>query len=80
MVLLAEMLHSDELRKQDASVKCLEVMSTSEPHHWKDILDSGSSLVPFDIVSTIVSLLVHLQAAFRRSSSSSASTATRCAQ
>ena len=32
------MLKADDMEKKDASVKCLEVMSTSRPEHWKAIL------------------------------------------
>ena len=29
------------MKKQDAAVKCLEVMSTSDNDHWKSILNAG---------------------------------------
>ena len=35
------MLQDDEIEKKDAAVKCLEVMSTSRPEHWKAILEAG---------------------------------------
>ena len=37
------MLSDGDIRKKDAAVKCLEVMSTSDPQHWQDILQSGLS-------------------------------------
>lgn len=35
------MLNSDDLKKKDSAVKCLEVLSTSKPDHWRSILDAG---------------------------------------
>ena len=35
------MLRDEDTRKQDSSVKCLEVMSTSDPQHWHSILEAG---------------------------------------
>ena len=35
------MLNSDDLKKKDSSVKCLEVLSTSKPDHWRSILEAG---------------------------------------
>ena len=40
-MLKTEMLSDGDIRKKDAAVKCLEVMSTSDPQHWQDILQSG---------------------------------------
>ncbi len=35
------MLNDDDVRKKDSAVKCLEVMSTSDPNHWCSILEAG---------------------------------------
>ena len=39
------MLKDEDTGKQDAGVKCLEVLSTSKPHYWKSILDAGIDIV-----------------------------------
>ncbi|XP_052802485.1 ankyrin and armadillo repeat-containing protein-like isoform X4 [Mya arenaria] len=38
--ILVGMLKSDDLKKKDSAVKCLEVLSTSKPDHWRSILDA----------------------------------------
>lgn len=38
---LIEMLTDSEFEKKDSAVKCLEVLSTSKPEHWKSILEAG---------------------------------------
>lgn len=38
---LTEMLTDPEVEKKDSAVKCLEVLSTSKPEHWKSILEAG---------------------------------------
>ena len=35
------MLRSEDMRKKDSAVKCLEVMATSDPDHWRAILEAG---------------------------------------
>ena len=35
------MLQDEDVQKQDSAVKCLEVMSTSDPKHWESILEAG---------------------------------------
>ena len=35
------MLKSEDVRKKDSAVKCLEVLSTSDPQNWKAILEAG---------------------------------------
>ncbi|GFO42024.1 ankyrin and armadillo repeat-containing protein-like, partial [Plakobranchus ocellatus] len=37
---LVEMLQDPSITKKDSAVKCLEVLSTSKPDHWKCILDA----------------------------------------
>lgn len=37
---LVEMLRDPSMTKKDSAVKCLEVLSTSKPDHWKCILDA----------------------------------------
>ena len=43
---ITAMLNSEEIKKKDSSVKCLEVLSTSKPDHWKSILDAGNTDCP----------------------------------
>ncbi|XP_052246071.1 ankyrin and armadillo repeat-containing protein-like isoform X2 [Dreissena polymorpha] len=38
--ILVGMLKSNDQKKKDSSVKCLEVLSTSKPDHWKSILEA----------------------------------------
>ena len=45
------MLLDPDIRKKDAAVKCLEVMSTSEAQHWKNILESGQGACADTIVN-----------------------------
>ena len=40
-VSFSDMLNSLDIKKKDSAVKCLEVLSTSKPDHWKSILDAG---------------------------------------
>ncbi|XP_065929233.1 ankyrin and armadillo repeat-containing protein isoform X4 [Magallana gigas] len=39
--ILVKMLTDPEVEKKDSAVKCLEVLSTSKPEHWKSILEAG---------------------------------------
>nr|XP_022304477.1 ankyrin and armadillo repeat-containing protein-like isoform X4 [Crassostrea virginica] len=39
--ILVKMLTDVDLGKKDSAVKCLEVLSTSKPEHWKSILEAG---------------------------------------
>ena len=39
--IFVEMLNHDDLKKKEAAVKCLEVMSGSDPLYWKSILNAG---------------------------------------
>nr|XP_022304703.1 ankyrin and armadillo repeat-containing protein-like isoform X2 [Crassostrea virginica] len=39
--ILVKMLTDADLGKKDSAVKCLEVLSTSKPEHWKSILEAG---------------------------------------
>jgi len=39
------MLRSAEIKQKDSAVKCLEVLSTSKPHHWKSILEAGTFML-----------------------------------
>lgn len=47
---LVGMLKDKNMNKKDSSVKCLEVLSTCKPDHWRAILDAGG-------VSALVELL-----------------------
>ncbi|KAL3832524.1 hypothetical protein ACJMK2_024159, partial [Sinanodonta woodiana] len=47
---LVNMLNDADMKKKDSSVKCLEVLSTSKPDHWRSILEA-------DGVPALVSLL-----------------------
>ncbi|CAL1533328.1 unnamed protein product [Lymnaea stagnalis] len=38
---LVAMLNDESLVKKESAVKCLEILSTSKPAHWKNILDAG---------------------------------------
>ncbi|CAG5120159.1 unnamed protein product, partial [Candidula unifasciata] len=40
--ILVEMLSDEEEAKRDSAVKCLDVLSTSEPYNWKHILKAGA--------------------------------------
>lgn len=42
MVYFKGMLKETE-QKKDSAVKCLDVLSTSKPGHWKAILEAGRS-------------------------------------
>ena len=54
------MLQDEDTRKQDSSVKCLEVMSTSDPRHWHSILEAGmltdEVLSCYFLISKLISL------------------------
>jgi len=39
----AEMLRDDDMRRKDASVRCLEVLTSSQLHHWRQLLAAGLS-------------------------------------
>ena len=39
----AEMLKQSDMRRQDASVRCLEVLTSSKPNYWKQLLEAGQS-------------------------------------
>ncbi|XP_061167170.1 ankyrin and armadillo repeat-containing protein-like [Saccostrea echinata] len=39
--ILVKMLSDPDTDKKDSAVKCLEVLSTSKPEHWKSILEAG---------------------------------------
>ncbi|XP_005090203.1 ankyrin and armadillo repeat-containing protein [Aplysia californica] len=47
---LVDMLNDESMAKKDSAVKCLEVLSTSKPDHWKCILEANG-------VPALVSLL-----------------------
>ncbi|KAL8620460.1 hypothetical protein ACOMHN_048393 [Nucella lapillus] len=40
--ILVDMLCDSSMGKKDSAVKCLEVLSTCKPNHWKAILDAGA--------------------------------------
>lgn len=44
---LIEMLTDPEVEKKDSAVKCLEVLSTSKPEHWKSILEAGENIITY---------------------------------
>ncbi|KAK3108352.1 hypothetical protein FSP39_006134 [Pinctada imbricata] len=48
--ILVKMLKDKDIDKKDSAVKCLEVLSTSKPQHWKSILEA-------DGVTALVKLL-----------------------
>ncbi|BFY97941.1 hypothetical protein BsWGS_00981 [Bradybaena similaris] len=66
--ILVEMLLDDRIENQDSAVKCLEVLSTSEPMYWANIRDAGGiqALVKLlhledqDIQSMAVSILCNM--------------------
>jgi len=39
----ADMLRHNDIRRKDASVRCLEVLTSSKPQYWKQLLDAGQS-------------------------------------
>jgi len=39
----ADMLRHDDIRRKDASVRCMEVLTSSKPEYWKQLLDAGQS-------------------------------------
>ena len=39
----ADMLKDDDIRRKDASVRCMEVLTSSRPEYWKQLLDAGQS-------------------------------------
>ena len=55
--------------KKDSAVKCLEVLSTCKPDHWKAILDAGISQLLLTQVS-VLELLCSLQLLLREAFSS----------
>ncbi|KAK6172108.1 hypothetical protein SNE40_018060 [Patella caerulea] len=50
--ILVGMLRDESLVKQDAGVKCLEVLSTSKSHHWKAILHADGIPALVDLLNT----------------------------
>ena len=52
--------------KKDSAVKCLEVLSTCKPDHWKAILDAGISqlLTQVSVLELLCSLQLLLREAF----------------
>ena len=45
---VSEMIVGDNIDKKDSAVKCLEVLSTCQSHHWKSILDAGQFTIAID--------------------------------
>ena len=39
----ADMLRHDDIRRKEASVRCLEVLTSAKPQYWKQLLDAGQS-------------------------------------
>ena len=37
----ADMLRHDDIGRREASVRCLEVLTSSQPHYWKQLLTAG---------------------------------------
>ena len=60
------MLQDSSMGKKDSAVKCLEVLSTCKPDHWKAILDAGISqllLTPVSVPELLRSLQLLLREA-----------------
>ena len=64
------MLQDSSMGKKDSAVKCLEVLSTCKPDHWKAILDAGISqlLTQVSVLELLCSLQLLLREAFSSAS------------
>ncbi|XP_070211365.1 ankyrin and armadillo repeat-containing protein-like isoform X4 [Littorina saxatilis] len=47
---LVSMLNHKDMAKKDSAVKCLEVLSTCKPDHWRAILNAGGVLALVDLL------------------------------
>ena len=63
-ITVTAMLQDSSMGKKDSAVKCLEVLSTCKPDHWKAILDAGISQLLLTQVS-VLELLCSLQLLLR---------------
>ncbi|ESP02231.1 hypothetical protein LOTGIDRAFT_224972 [Lottia gigantea] len=50
--ILVDMLKDDNMTKQDAGVKCLEVLSTCKPNYWRSILDADGIPALVNLLNT----------------------------
>ena len=79
--IVAAMLRDSSIGKKDSAVKCLEVLSTCKPDHWKAILEAGiSQRMSLSAKPVVVPSVCKFNHMLRKDAWSTVSRASGCAQ